>query len=49
MKRIQSLLTLAFALATVAVNAQDKLHVKGKVLSTKNTPIEFTYSYSSIK
>lgn len=42
MKRIQSLLTLAFALATVAVNAQDKLHVKGKVLSTKNTPIEFT-------
>ena len=40
--RLKSLFTLIFTLFVIALNAQDKYQIKGKVLSTSNTPIEFT-------
>ena len=42
MMRLQSLFTLFFSLFVIALNAQDKLQIKGKVLTTTNSPIEFT-------
>ncbi|MBF0596709.1 TonB-dependent receptor [Faecalibacter rhinopitheci] len=40
--RLTSLFTLFFSLFVIALNAQDKFQLKGKVLSTSNAPIEFT-------
>ena len=40
--RLKSLFTLIFTLFVVALYAQDKYQIKGKVLSTSNAPIEFT-------
>lgn len=40
--RLKSLFTLLFTLVVVALNAQDKFQIKGKVLSTSKAPIEFT-------
>ena len=40
--RLKSFFTLIFGLFVIALNAQDKLQIKGKVLSTTNSPIEFT-------
>ena len=42
MMRLQSLFTLFFTLFVLVTNAQDKLQIKGKVLSSSNAPIEFT-------
>ena len=42
MMRLKSFFTLIFGLFVIALNAQDKLQIKGKVLSTTNSPIEFT-------
>ena len=41
MMRLKNLFTLLFGLFVIALNAQDKLQIKGKVQSNENAPLQY--------